>query len=250
MSRALGRCAELFTLLLVVTTTAWLVANSWPYFTLAEALPFLVEKGAIALESWWKTFFIAHVTGGVVCLAIGPLLIWNVLILRSGRLHALLGRTYVGLVLLWGAPAGLVLATTAKGGILGRGGFVVLGLLWWITTWRGVRAITSGRTVPHVAWMARSYAIATSALSFRVFHLALHAAGVPDRTNYIASIWGSLVVSLVVGECLAARAPRLLATRGPRRRLSRATSRRARSEISRPSSPPSREPSPGTGVLP
>ena len=119
-------------------------------------------------------------------------------------------------VLGWGGPAGIALAFGAKGGIAGKSGFLLLGVLWWSATCLGLRAILARRLAAHVAWMARSYAVATSALTFRIFHVGLYALGVPDGPNYIASIWLSLVVSLVAGELLAARAPVLLSRDGPR----------------------------------
>lgn len=213
---SLRSVASILLLLAVAGTTALVVWNSLPYFSLADDLPFLVEKGEVALRPLWKTLFIAHVAGGIGCLLAGPLLLWNRLTLRSSRVHVVLGRAYVLFVLGWGGPAGIALSLGAKGGLPGQSGFLILGLLWWGTTFLGLRAVLSGRLARHVAWMARSYAIATSALTFRVFHIGLYALGVPDGPNYVASIWLSLAASLVAGELLAARAPALLAREGPR----------------------------------
>jgi hypothetical protein len=56
--------------------------------------------------------------------------------------------------------------------------------------------------------MARSYALALSAVFFRVLQLGLHFAGVDDAdTNYVASLWLSLIASVVAGEVLARSRP-------------------------------------------
>lgn len=200
----------------IAASTGLVVANSLAYFTLADDLPFLVEKGEVALRPLWRTFFIAHVAGGIGCLLAGPLLLWNRLTLRSRLAHIWIGRAYVLFVLGWGGPAGIALAFGAKGGLAGKGGFLLLGVLWWMATLTGLRAVLARRLALHVAWMARSYAIATSALTFRIFHIALHPLGIPDGPNYVISIWLSLIASVVAGEVLAARAPALLAREGPR----------------------------------
>jgi hypothetical protein len=52
--------------------------------------------------------------------------------------------------------------------------------------------------VRHRAWMLRSYAMASSALSFRLLFLALQAAG--TARAYEIAIWASFAVSVVLGE--------------------------------------------------
>jgi len=103
-------------------------------------------------------------------------------------------------VLCSAAPAGLYLAFFAKGGLLGKTGFVVAGVAWFATTWLGLRAIRQRRMAAHVTWMARSYAISWSAISFRLIQLALYALGVGANTNYVASLWLSLGLSALLGE--------------------------------------------------
>lgn len=202
-------------LLTLLWSSALVVRESLPYFTLTNAMPFLLEKGPLVFESWWKTFFVAHVAGGIGCLLVGPFIVWNQLLLRSRTAHRWVGRGYVAFVLLWGAPAGIVLATTAKGGLLGKSGFLLLGVLWWHSTYRGWRAVQSRRFVEHVGWMIRSYAWATSALSFRAFHLALHQFGLSDTVNYVCSIWLSFAVSALAGAWLASKSAAILRHSGP-----------------------------------
>jgi hypothetical protein len=189
-----------------IALSGLIVVNTLPYFTDSATFAFLREKGALAADPLWRGAFHAHVAGGIVCLVTGPFLLHGGLLRRAPWLHRLLGRLHVGVVLGMAGPAGMVLAVHAKGGAAGRAGFVVLGVLWWASTAHGLALVLRGRIAAHRRWMLRSYALALSAVFFRVILVALFAAGLDDETNYVVSLWLSLAVSLGVGEVLA-RAP-------------------------------------------
>ena len=65
-------------------------------------------------------------------------------------------------------------------------------------------AVRERRMNDHVTWMARSYAIAWSAIAFRLIQIPLFAAGVGANANYVASLWSSLALSVLLGEWGAA----------------------------------------------
>jgi len=184
-----------------------IVVNSLPYFSFRRDLAFLEEKGARADDLLWRRCFYGHVLGAIVCIVVAPFLFWERLRVRRPKLHRGLGRVYGVAVLGWAGPAGLVLALFAKGGLAGQIGFLALGLLWWGTTARGVQTILAGRVAEHRRWMIRSYALALSAVSFRVFQIGLAVAGLSDEPNYVISLWLSLATSLVAGEAVARRSP-------------------------------------------
>ena len=113
-----------------------------------------------------------------------------------------------GVAVLGGAaPSGLYLAVHAKGGLAGRSAFLLLGVLWWGSTALGIQAIVARRVADHRRWMIRSYAIALSAVFFRIFQMAFFWAGLADEPNYALSLWFSLAASLVAGEALVRRSP-------------------------------------------
>lgn len=177
-----------------------LIANSLPYFGFAADLPFLLEKGEVARGMLWRGTFYVHVAGGMVCLASALPQFSRTLLRRLPAVHRALGWTYVVSVLVFTAPTGLYLALFAKGGMPGRLGFILLGVALFYTTWRGFERVRARDFRGHVAWMIRSYALTASALTFRVFHLALYLAGVGGE--YVLAIWLSLVVNLAVAECV------------------------------------------------
>jgi len=163
-----------------------IVLNSLPYFSSRTNLAFLVEKGTLAFDPVWRLCFLGHVLGGIVCLVTAPFLFWNGLLRRAPRLH---------------------LAVFAKGGPAGQAGFLVLGLLWWGATARGIQSIVSRRVAEHRRWMVRSYSLALSAVFFRLFHVGFYWAGLADEPNYVLSLWLSLAASLVAGEAVVRRSP-------------------------------------------
>lgn len=177
-----------------------ILANSAPYFTLRGNFGFLAEKGETASDLLWRSAFYVHVAAGMACLAVGPLLFWNMLPRRCPGLHRVLGRLYAVTVLGCAGPSGLYMAFQAKGGAIGTVGFLVLGLLWWVQTARGVLDAVARRFAEHRRWMWRSYATALSAVFFRVFQLAIEPLGVAYDANYLISLWLSLAASVAVGE--------------------------------------------------
>ena len=190
-------------LLFFAATTALVVLESLPYFSFADDLPFFQEKWAVYRTALWRVAFYVHVSGGLVCLVSALPQFSTTLLRRAPRVHRALGWTYVVSVLAFAAPAGLYMAVFAKGGIPGRLGFILLGVLLFHATWRGLERVRARDFRGHVAWMIRSYAMASSALTFRVFYVLLSVARVEDA--YVFSIWLSLVVNLIGAELVIAR---------------------------------------------
>src|SRR5205807_1059764 len=118
--------------------------NSLPYLSGRRTLAFLDEKGALASDPLWRTCFLGHVFGGIICFLMAPWLFWNGLLARFPKLHKGLGRVYGVAVLGWAGPTGIYLSFHAKGGLPGRSAFLLLGLLWWGATARGVQSIVAG----------------------------------------------------------------------------------------------------------
>ncbi|MDA1195732.1 MAG: DUF2306 domain-containing protein [Planctomycetota bacterium] len=184
--------------LFLLGTTALLTENTLPYFSFARDLPFLIEKAAQYQDAVWRVAFYVHISGGLLCLLVALPQFSRTLLRRAPRLHRALGWTYVVSVLGFAAPTGMYLAIFAKGGMAGRLGFIVLGAVFFYTTWRGLERVRARDFRGHAAWMIRSYAMAASALTFRVFHLLLFVLGV--QHEYELSIWLSFVVNLAAAE--------------------------------------------------
>ena len=186
------------TVTLVIT---WLtLLNVVAYFGGGPTRLFLIEKGELRFMPLWSTAFYFHIISSSVCLIAGPPLMIPGLVHRYRRLHAVLGYAYLNCVLWVSVPTGLVLSLYAKGGIASTLGFALTGVLWWWATWLGYRAIRQRKITAHICWMIRSYALALSAVVFRVVQQLMAFGPCSDVTNYIASLWISLLVSLWISE--------------------------------------------------
>jgi hypothetical protein len=189
----------------VLALSLLILLNTLPYFSLGRNFAFLVEKGSLAGQPLWRACFYTHISGGLICLITGPLLLWNGLLGRSKAAHRWIGTTYAFVVLGWAGPAGLLLSFFAKGGLAGQSCFLLLTLLWWGATARGLHLAKARRIPEHRRWMMRSYALALSAVFFRILQVGFYLAGLGDDANYVVSLWLSLVASLAVGELLVQR---------------------------------------------
>lgn len=164
-----SRIGWTFVLLTALAIVAYAVT---PYLT--ASLSTLADDG-VGLASTYadagplvQGAFYAHIVGGAVALAVGPLQFWRRLRDRLPRVHRWLGRTYL-LGVAVGAVAGLIIAPSSRAGYVGLFGFGALAVLWLITGWRAYRAIRRHDVPSHRAWMIRNYALTYSAVTLRIW---------------------------------------------------------------------------------
>jgi len=60
----------------------------------------------------------------------------------------------------------------------------------------------------HREWMTRSFAMTATAITFRSYHVALFALGVAAETNYLVSLWLSILGNAAAAEWVLRRQPR------------------------------------------
>lgn len=185
--------------ILAAASCALLLFSNWIYLG-SQQPRFLGEKGSLSSFPAWLAVFYFHIAGASLGLAAGWPLMFPQWTRRHPTWHRWLGYVYLTAVLWMAAPAGIVLAFSAKGGALGTVGFALAGVLWWHTTWTGYREIRRRHIAQHVRAMIRSYSLALSAPAFRIIQSALYFAGLADDTNYLVSLWLSIAVSLWLAE--------------------------------------------------
>ena len=168
---------------------------------------FIAEKGEVATDPVWRFSLHLHIVAGLVCLFSALPQFSQRLLTRFPGLHRRAGRIYVLSVLVLLCPTGFHLGWHAKGGFLGKAGFLTLAVASFHTTLAAWRAVMPGQRDirAHKAWMTRSFALAASAISFRIFHLIGYAAGLDEQTNYVGCLWLSLFANLGVAEWIIHR---------------------------------------------
>jgi hypothetical protein len=112
------------------------------------------------------------------------------------------GRIYVLVVLLIGAPTGMFMAFFAKGSNMERGLFMVMALIWFYSTARGLQTVLEKNILAHKQWMMRSYAMAMTAVTFRIYHILFYYIGWSHLENYEISLWISVVGNIVFTEVI------------------------------------------------
>ena len=173
---------------------------------------FIAQKGEIGKSAVWRVSLSLHVVAGLLCLFAALPQFSRALLTRVPALHRICGRVYGVSVLLLLCPTGFHLAFYAKGGFFGKLGFLTLSVLAFHSTWAGWCAVMPPvrNMALHRTWMIRSFALAASAITFRIFHILGYLYGLEENVNYVACLWLSIFVNLGVAEIIVQR--RILGT--------------------------------------
>lgn len=121
---------------------------------------------------------------------------------KRKAIHVWSGRIYVAVVLLLGAPTGMYMSFFAKGSGAERGLFMFMAIAWFFFTLKGFTTILKKKVLAHKVWMIRSYTMALTAVTFRVYYLILYLLDVELTKNYEISLWISVVGNLLAAELL------------------------------------------------
>jgi Predicted membrane protein (DUF2306) len=146
----------------------------------------------------------AHLSGGLVALAVGAWQLNARLRSRVLALHRWMGRTYVVAVLVGGLGA-LRLAMVSEEGLITHLGFGSLALLWLFCTGRGYVAIRFHDEARHRAWMIRSYSLTLAAVMLRIYLPLSHVVGIRYANAYQVVSWLCWVPNIVLAEWLVQR---------------------------------------------
>lgn len=187
----------------VIFLSLLLVYNTLPYFTFSRDLSFLQERSVLYDKLVWRISFYMHIAAGAVCIT-SALLQFSAWILRKRKkIHVISGKIYVFAVLMIGAPSGFYMTFFAKGGFMERACFMLMAIFWFYSTFKGFTSATRERNfLAHKYWMIRSYAMALTAITFRVYHIAFYLAGWDHFDNYAISLWISVFGNALIAEAI------------------------------------------------
>ena len=184
----------------VIFFSLLLVYNTIPYFSFSPNFSFLQERIKLYLNPLWKYSFYVHIFAGMFCIS-AALTQFSLTIIKKRRaIHIYIGKIYVIVVLLLGAPTGLYMAFFAKGGYSEKLCFIFMAVWWFITTYKGLESIRNKNVLAHTIWMKRSYAMALTAVTFRIYHIVFFMFGMGHYENYAISLWISVIGNLAVTE--------------------------------------------------
>ena len=182
-----------------------LVYNTLPYFSFRKDLGFIEERSLLFQSNLYSSCFYIHIFAGAVCI-ITALVQFSRYILKKARpIHRWSGRLYVSVVLFLGAPTGLYMSFFAKGSIWERLLFMFMAVTWFITTLYGLSTIRKKNVLAHTIWMMRSYAMAMTAVTFRIYHIVFYLLDWGHLENYELSLWISVFGNMLFAEWLIYR---------------------------------------------
>lgn len=184
----------------IVFFTCLIASNSVEFYALDQSSHFLAEKTEALKNKTWTASFIIHITFAIPCLIL-PIAQFSKRILKSNpKIHRVLGNAYTYTTLFIVAPTGMYMSFWAKEGFWSGVGFFVTGVALSITTLKGLQTYHHGNIKGHVEWMTRSYAVATSAITFRLIHFLFYEINLIYHFNYVMSVWLSLFINLLLAE--------------------------------------------------
>jgi len=158
---------------------------------------FLQFKQKVVGNPYWMAFFYIHIFSVTLCLLAGLTQFSNRFLAENRTLHRCIGKIYVYNILIINVPACFVLGLFSNGGIIGITGFLLQDVLWAYFTVAAVSFIKKGNISAHKKYMALSYAVTTTAITFRMIKNLIYQENRHDyELFYGLNVWASLIINL------------------------------------------------------
>ena len=164
---------------------------------------FLAVKQEVIHLFHWRVAFYIHIWSSVALLFLGIVQFSQAIRRRFPKVHVLLGRAYVVIILGIAGPTGLVLAVHALGGPWSQAGFLASAILWLVFTYLAYRHAIRREIRQHSEHMLRSYALTLSAITVRLLgYLAVAFPVVGQIDSYRITSWVGWIINLACAELL------------------------------------------------
>lgn len=142
------------------------------YVPLDSTANFLaIKQTEVEERPEYLTIFHIHVYTSIFVLVAGFIALFFNKSLK--KIHRWSGRVYVILTLVFSSISGIYMAFFANGGIPAKISFVILGLLWFYSTYRAYQEVRNRNIMNHRHWMWRSYTLCFSAVTLRLWKVIL-----------------------------------------------------------------------------
>lgn len=178
------------------------------YFPWSNINNFLVLKQDVVHNTTWRLAFQIHVASSIFALIAGFTQFFK--FKRSFKLkqiHRYGGYLYIVAVMVFALPSGFILAIDALGGISTQLSFIILSILWGVSTALAFYFALKKRWILHRNWMIRSFALTLSALSLRTWKLVLYE--LQPYWDYLTPLhiyqlesWLGWVINLMIAEII------------------------------------------------
>lgn len=165
-----------FTILLIIGFGYffWLMLKiTLEYIPMNPNVSFLmIKQTEVEHRPEYLYFFYTHVYTSIFVLLSGFLAILRKDFGWKG-FHRNMGKVYIFLILILATPSGLYMGYFANGGLFSKISFIILGLLWWFSTFRAYQLARQRKFKEHKQWMWRSFAFTLSAITLRMWKVII-----------------------------------------------------------------------------
>lgn len=172
------------------------------YVPISSNVSFLmIKQTEVTSRPEYLPIFYVHVYSSIFALMAGFIAVFFDKSLKY--LHRFSGRIYVFVTLLFSSLSGVYIGVFANGGWVAKLSFVLLGILWFYTTYKSYTEIRKRNVRQHKFWMWRSYALALSAITLRMWKVILVYLFHPNPMDvYQIIAWLGWVPNLLLVEYL------------------------------------------------
>ncbi|CAD0218926.1 conserved membrane protein of unknown function [Chryseobacterium sp. JV274] len=169
------------------------------YTSFDKNIGFLAFKQQVVGNPYWMTFFYIHIFSITLCLLAGLTQFSNRFLAENRDLHKIIGKIYIYNILIINVPACFVLGLFSNGGLIGITGFLIQDVLWAYFTVAAVLSIKKGNIIRHSNYMMLSYAVTTTAITFRIIKNFLYNETQHDyQLFYGLNVWAALLINLCI----------------------------------------------------
>lgn len=173
------------------------------YLPLNFEVTFLKLKREEVKLGYYNIAFFTHVYTSVFLLIFGILQFSKRLRKNRPKIHKLIGKLYILIILLVSGPSSLIMGFHANGGIISKISFIILSILWILFTYLSLYYAKKLNFIKHQKFAIRSFALTLSAISLRLFKFIIvflwHP--LPMDTYRIVS-WLGWLFNLLVAEII------------------------------------------------
>lgn len=132
-----------------------------------------IKQSEVNTITPYLTIFYIHVCSAIFTLLAGFTQFNSSILKKMPLVHRTMGRLYVIVVLFFAAPSGFFIGLFANGGVFSKISFVTLSVLWFYFTLKAFLTIKKHQISSHKAFMLRSFALAFSAITLRLWKVIL-----------------------------------------------------------------------------
>lgn len=155
------------------------------------------KDASLLTNYFWKFSFHTHIIFGGIALSIGWTQFSKTFQIKKKNVHRTIGKVYIISALI-SAIASIFISFYATGGIIPFLGFILLGIIWFYSTFMGYFYIKSEEIELHQKMMIYSYACCFSGVTLRIWLPILLVFIDKFNTAYSIVAWLSWIPNVII----------------------------------------------------